>query len=195
MILGTNRPVAGDGLGASRAEAGDVMSSTRWDPFGGQVSLREAMNNLLEESFVRPRQGVPAGGPAGLALDVKEMPEAFVVTASVPGVGADDVDITVLGDTLRIRGERREETENQGEQGRWLVRERRFGAFERTVTLPTTVKSDAATADFKDGVLTVTLPKADEAKPRSIPVRGAGATQLSAQPQEIEVQAGGQTGS
>ena len=166
------------------------MSITRWDPFGDLVSLREAMNNLLEESFVRPRQGGAPGAPAGLALDVKETPEAFQVTAAVPGVAPDDVEITVLGDMLRIRGERREETEDQGAQGRWLIRERRFGAFERTVTLPTTVKSDAAEADFKDGVLTITLPKAEEAKPRSIPVRSGGA----GQPQEIQAQSG-QSGS
>ena len=168
------------------------MSISRWDPLNELVSLREAMNNLLEESFVRPRGGGGGapGAAAGLAVDVKETPEAFVVTASVPGVGPQDVDITVLGDTLRIRGERREESENQGEQGRWLIRERRYGAFERTVTLPTTVKSDAAEADFRDGVLTITLPKAEEAKPRSIPVRGGGAA-AGGQPQEIEVQTGG----
>ena len=169
------------------------MSITRWDPWGDIVSLREAMNNLLEESFVRPRQGAP-GQVAGLALDVRETPEAFVVTASVPGVPPEDVDITVLGDTLRIRGERREEHEQGGQNERWLIRERRFGAFERVVSLPTGVKSDAATADFKDGVLTITLPKAEEAKPRSIPVRGSGAGgQASGQPQEIEVQTGGQS--
>ncbi|MDP9366358.1 MAG: Hsp20/alpha crystallin family protein [Chloroflexota bacterium] len=171
------------------------MSISRWDPLNDLVSLREAMNNLLEESFVRPRQGdAPAGRPAGLALDVKETPEAFVVTASVPGVGPEDVEMTVLGDTLRIRGERREESENQGEQGRWLIRERRYGAFERTVSLPTTVKSDAAEAEFKDGILTVTLPKAEEAKPRSIPVRG-GASQAQGRPEAIEVQTGEGSGS
>lgn len=162
------------------------MSITRWDPFGDIVSLREAMNNLLEESFVRPRPGQGGvSGPAGLALDVRETPDAFVITASVPGVAAEQVDITVLGDTLRIRGERREERETGGQGERWLLRERRFGAFERTVALPTTVKADAAQADFKDGVLTITLPKAEEAKPRSIPVRGA-----ASQGESIEIEAG-----
>ncbi len=151
------------------------MSISRWDPWGDIVSLREAMNNLLEESFVRPRSqlGGGTGTAAGLALDVRESGDNFVVTASVPGVGPDDVNITVLGDTLRISGERREERESQpGEEGgRWLIRERRFGAFERTVSLPTTVKADAATAEFKDGVLTITLPKAEGAKPRRIGVQ------------------------
>ena len=161
------------------------MSISRWDPWGDIVSLREAMNNLLEESFVRPRGG--GSGAAGLAVDVRETPEAFVVTASVPGISPEDVDITVLGDTLRIRGERREERSEEGEQGRWLIRERRVGSFERTIALPTTVKADAADADFRDGVLTITLPKADEAKPRSIPVRGGTA---QGQPRPIETSTG-----
>ncbi len=163
------------------------MSSTRWDPWGDIVSLREAMNNLLEESFVsRGRPGGPEApaSPAaavGLALDIKELGDAFEVTASVPGVSPDSVEITVLGDRLRIRGERKEETEEAADPGRWVLRERRFGAFERTVNLPTAVKPDAAAAEFKDGVLTIRLPKADEARPRTIPVRsGEGAAGESA---------------
>jgi HSP20 family protein len=169
------------------------VSITRWDPWGDIVSLREAMNNLLEESFVRPRPGMPGPGVASsLALDVKETPDRFVVTASVPGVPSSDIDISVLGDTLRIRGQRTEEKESEeaGEGARWLLRERRFGAFERTVSLPSVVDAEKAAADFKDGVLTVTLPKAETAKPKNIPVSGAApgaSTSGSAQPTEVEV--------
>jgi HSP20 family protein len=169
-----------------------AVSITRWDPWGDIVSLREAMNNLLEESFVRPRPGVAGPGMASsLALDVKESPDQYTVTASVPGVPSDDIDISVLGDTLRIRGQRKEDVEETGEGGRWLLRERRFGAFERTVSLPTAVNSEQAQADFKDGVLTITLPKAEAAKPRSIPVSGAAAVEggTSGSAQEIEVHA------
>jgi HSP20 family protein len=170
-----------------------AVSITRWDPWGDIVSLREAMNNLLEESFVRPRPGISGPGMASsLALDVKETPESFIVTASVPGVPPSDIDITVLGDTLRIRGHRKEETDETGEGGRWLLRERRFGAFERTVSLPAVVNSEQATADFKDGVLTIVLPKADEAKPRSIPVKGSAAgdqPSADAEPTEVEIHA------
>ena len=163
------------------------MSSSRWDPWNDFVSLRDAMNNLLEESFVsRPRgeggavpQGTPAG-VAGLALDVRESPESFEITASVPGVSPDDVDITVLGDRLRIRGERKDNAEERDPDGRWVLRERRFGAFERSVTLPAAVKADKAQAEFKDGVLTITLPKADEARPRSIPVKSGSAASVKA---------------
>ena len=167
------------------------MSITRWDPWGDIVSLREAMNNLLEESFVRPRPGLSGPGMASsLALDVKETPEKFVVTASVPGVPSADIDISVLGETLRIRGHRKEEFEETAEGTRWLLRERRFGAFERTVSLPTAVDAEGAAADFKDGVLTITLPKADIAKPRSIPVKGSTTeepTSPAAESTEVEI--------
>lgn len=163
----------------------------RWDPWSDIVSLREAMNSLLEDSFVRARGGAPRMG-GSLAVDVKEKDDAYEIRASVPGVKPEDVDVSVLGETVRIRGhfesERRndqnqeQETDGSGGQGaqkgeRWLIRERRSGAFERVVTLPSAVKSDDATAEFQDGVLTITLPKAEEAKPRSIPV-GAKAHEI-----------------
>lgn len=163
------------------------MSIQRWDPWRDIVSLREAMNSLLEESFVRPRAGVTGSG--GMALDLREKDDSYIVEATIPGAKPDDVDISVLGDTLRITAEVKDQTENSGEK--WLVRERRYGHFERAVTLPTSVKADQAKAEFNDGVLTITLPKAEEARPRSIPVR-AGA-QSGQQPQEIEVEANGQT--
>jgi HSP20 family protein len=121
---------------------------------------------------------------SSLALDVRETPEQFVITASVPGVPPADIDISVLGDTLRIRGHRKEEIEEPSEGSRWILRERRFGAFERTVSLPSMVDAEGAAADFKEGVLTITLPKADFAKPRSIPVRGAPAGALSPEQDE-----------
>ena len=163
------------------------MSSSRWDPWNEFVSLRDAMNNLLEESFVsRPRgesappaQQSAAAGTSGLALDIREGQDAFEVVASVPGVSPDDVEITVIGDRLRISGERRDDSEGRDPNSRWILRERRFGSFERSVTLPAAVKPESASAEFRDGVLTITLPKADEARPRSIPVKGGGAREIS----------------
>jgi HSP20 family protein len=163
------------------------MSSSRWDPWGDIISLREAMNNLLEESFVRPQTaGGPSAGSLGLAVDLLETPSAFVLTASVPGVKPSDVAITVLGDTVTIAGQRDEPRADRGEPegSRWLIRERHFGAFDRSVKLSAAVKPDEATADFEDGVLTVILPKADEAKPRTIAVRMTGS---SAGAHEIDV--------
>lgn len=143
------------------------MSIQRWDPWRDIVSLREAMNSLLEESFVRPRVG--AMPTAGMPLDLRENETTYIVETALPGAKPENVDISILGDSLRITAEVRDEGERSGEK--WLVRERRFGRFERSITLPTHVKADEATADFRDGVLTITLPKADAARPRAIPVR------------------------
>src|SRR5207249_5513223 len=140
----------------------DTMSIQRWDPWRDLISLREAMNNLLEESFVRPRPGAASTG--GMPLDLRETDGAYTVETIVPGAKPENVDISVLGDTLRISAEVAEGDERQNEK--WLIRERRFGRFERSVTLPTQVKADEATAELGDGVLTITLPKADAAKPR-----------------------------
>jgi len=146
------------------------MSIERWDPFSEAVSLREAMNTLLQDSFVRPGNMPARGGHATLPLDVSENENEFVVKASLPGVRPDDVQITVHGDTLTIRGETKAEEEKKGE--RWHVRERRYGALQRSVTLATPVSSEKADAQFEHGVLTLRLPKSEAAKPRQIKVGG-----------------------
>ena len=146
------------------------MAIERWDPFREAISLRDAMNSLLQESFVRPGAALPDGGPATLPLDVAEGEDEFVVKASLPGVKPEDVQITVHGDTLTIRGESKTEGEKKGEH--WHIRERRFGAFQRSVSLSTPVNSDKAQAHYEHGVLTLTLPKAESAKPRQIKIGG-----------------------
>jgi HSP20 family protein len=161
------------------------MSIQRWDPWRDIVTLREAMNSLLEESFVRPRAG--GGQVAGMPLDLRETDDGYVVETIVPGAKPEDVEISVLGDTLRISAEVQDKSEQSGEK--WLIRERRFGRFERALTLPMQVKADAATADFRDGVLTISLPKAEVARPRSIQVRpstAVGSGQPQAAPIEVE---------
>jgi len=156
------------------------------------VSLRDAMDRLLAESVVRPR-GAGEGGAmaAPLPVDVREQGDDFIVTAPIPGVKPQDVDISVLGDMLRIHGERHEEHQEGGEGKRWLLREQRFGSFERTVRLPSAVKADKATAEFNDGILTITLPKTEEAKERRIPVQGGRSGQ---QAQEVPIEASSTTG-
>lgn len=144
------------------------MSIQRWDPWKDIVTLREAMNSLLEESFVRPRAGLTALA-SGMAVDLRETDDAFVIETVLPGVKTEDVDISVLGATLRISAEMREDAANQ--DAKWLIRERRYGRLERTLTLPSPVKADEAAADFRDGILIVTLPKTEVAQPRTIPVR------------------------
>lgn len=139
------------------------MNLERWDPFRDVVSLRDAVNSLLQESFVRPT-GVP--GAVALPLDVVENDQDFVVKASLPGVKPEEVQITVHGDLLSIRGESKAEEEKKGDT--WHMRERRYGGFQRSVGLGAPVSTEKAKAVFENGVLTLTLPKAEEAKPKQI---------------------------
>jgi HSP20 family protein len=149
------------------------MAIERWDPFREMISLRDAMNSLFQESFVRPGGALAASGATALPLDVSETENEFVIKASLPGVKPEDVHITVHGDTLSIRGESKAEDEKKGQN--WLVRERRLGAFQRSVALHAPVNSDKAHAQYDHGVLTLTLPKAEEAKPRQIKIGGSAA--------------------
>ncbi len=150
------------------------MAIQLWDPFREAISLSDAMNALLRESFIRPSSFLAQDGTATLPLDVSETENEFVIKASLPGVKPEDVQITVHGDTLTIRGECKAEEEKKGEQ--WHLRERRFGSFQRSVTLPVPVSSDRADARYEHGVLTLTLPKAEEARPRQIKISGTAAS-------------------
>jgi len=144
----------------------------RWDPFREMVSLRDAMNRLFEESFVRPFGGWLAlpGEMQTLALDVYETDDNLVVEAALPGIKPEDVDISVVGNTLSIKAETKHE-EKKEEKGKYHYQERRYGAFQRTVSLPVEVHADKAEAVFENGVLKLTLPKAEEAKPKRITVK------------------------
>ena len=142
----------------------------RWEPFRDLISLREAMDRLFEESFVRPWGGwLRPSGAETLAVDMYETDDSVVVKATVPGVQPEDLDISVTGDTLTIRGEVRREEEVKEEN--YLRRERYYGTFCRSLPLPTQVVAEDAEAVFENGVLTLTLPKAEEVKPKSIKVK------------------------
>lgn len=145
-----------------------MSNLTRWDPWSDMLSLREAMSQLMEESFVRPSAGTPTGQGFVPALDVSETQEAFTVEAAVPGLKPEDLEITVENNVLTIKGETRQETEDKQRSYRRV--ERRFGSFQRTIGLPNTVKPDAIKASLEHGVLKLEIPKAEEIKPRKIAV-------------------------
>ena len=142
----------------------------RWEPFSEMVSLRDAVNRLFEDSFIRPAAWpLPFDGTAlNMPIDVIETKESVIVKAVVPGVKPDEIDISIIGDTLTIKGESK--VEEKVEEGNYIRKERRFGAFQRTLTLPISIVADKTKAEFEDGVLTLTLPKAEQAKPKSIKV-------------------------
>lgn len=147
------------------------MTVIRWNPWRDVMTLREAMDQLYEGSLVRPERRWHEGTGerrSRLPLDAYTTPEEIVIIAPLPGLTPEEVDIVLEGDTLTIRGELRPPLENV----EYLFQERPFGAFSRTLTLNVPIDAEKAEAVFENGVLTLTLPKAEETKPRTIKVKG-----------------------
>ena len=142
-----------------------------WEPFQEMLSLREAMNRLFEESFLRP-SAFGAGEVAGqmLPVDVFETDNNLVLKASVPGMKPEDLDVTITGDLLTIKGEYKSEEET-GKGRNYLRQERRFGSFCRQLTLPATVDANKVSATFEDGVLTLDMAKKEQVKSKSVKIR------------------------
>ncbi len=144
------------------------MNLMRYRPQrGGLVSLHDAVDDVFNRFFEDwgdspMTRWVPA-------LDLCEREDAVVVRAEMPGMGAEDIDLSVHGDTLTISGEKNERKED--EKDNVYHTERRYGRFQRSVTLPMTVDAGRIEATFKNGVLVVTLPKSEQAKPRKIEVK------------------------
>lgn len=143
------------------------MSNYTLTPFREMLTLREAMNQLFNESFIRPTSN--GGSAYGLDLDVEARNDAFVVHANVPGLKPEDIQIEIVDNTLTLRGEFKAETKNEDKN--YLLMERSYGSFSRSIALPTAVNAAKAEASVENGVLTLRLPKADEAKPRTIAVK------------------------
>ena len=125
----------------------------------------ESMNRILEEMTSVARRA--HSGARALAVDVLAQDDAYILTASVPGLRAEDLKLEVLGDTVTVQGE---VAEPAAEDGEWLLRERRHGAFARTLVLPVAVAAAAAEASIDNGLLTVRLPKVEVARPKQIKV-------------------------
>ena len=146
-----------------------MSSLMRWEPAREMMTLREAMDRLFDDAFTRPlslRDGWSMSTPA---IDMYQTDNEVVLKASIPGIKAEEVQINITGDVLTLKGEVQQEDERQ--ERAWHIREQRFGSFERSVALPTAVKTDKAEAVFEDGILTITLPKADEVKPKTINIK------------------------
>ncbi|KAJ3061168.1 hypothetical protein HK102_009212, partial [Quaeritorhiza haematococci] len=148
------------------------MAILRWEPFREMVSLRYAMNPLLEESFVRPTGLLAHGGPTILPLDVFEDENEFVVKALLPGVRPEDVHMTAHGDTPTTRGEIKTVEEKQDDH--YHLRERRYGRFQRVASLSTPIDASKVQAQHEDGVSMLRLLKAEEARPKEIKMGGPG---------------------
>ena len=140
------------------------MALVRWEP----VTMNRLFNNLFDTptgSAVASRRWIPA-------MDLVETPDAYVLRADLPGLAPEDVAIELENRVLTISGERK--AEQRGEDAGWMRVERSFGAFRRTLTLPAGVDPEAINAAFDNGVLTVTVPKPEQAKPRRVQIAVEG---------------------
>ncbi len=145
-----------------------MSNLTRWEPVREMMTLREAMDRLFDDAFTRP-VSLRDGGWTAPAVDMYQTDDEVVVKAVLPGFKADEVQINITGDVLTLRGEMKHEEEKKDKS--WHIREHRSGSFERSIVLPTEVTADKAIADFENGILTITLPKAEEVKPKTITVK------------------------
>ncbi|HOJ00547.1 MAG TPA: Hsp20/alpha crystallin family protein [Anaerolineaceae bacterium] len=137
------------------------------DPFYDIVSVRDTMDRMLDSYFGRSIAGFEGYGVVD--LDLYQTENDVVIEASIPGISPEDISISVAGEVLTIKGEVKQERENK--EADYHIKERRYGSFSRSVTLPTQIVADKANAEFKNGILKLTLPKAEEVKPKTITVK------------------------
>ena len=140
---------------------------TRSDPFVDIVNVRNTMDKMLDDYF--GHSALSFEGYGILDLDMYQTDDEVVVEASIPGVTPEEINISISGEVLTIKGEIKQEKESQNVD--YHIRERRFGMFSRSITLPVLVVADKANAEFKNGILKLTLPKAEEIKPKTITVK------------------------
>lgn len=144
------------------------MAIIRWRPLGEVDSFRREMDRMFEDFFGKE----PNAGESSLSwypsVDIKETKDEFVLMAEVPGMSKDDIKINISENTLTIKGEKKEEKKEDDHNYHRV--ERRYGTFQRSFTLPTQIKGDKVKAAYKDGVLTITMPKKEEVKPKEIPI-------------------------
>ncbi|GLV59682.1 heat-shock protein Hsp20 [Dictyobacter sp. S3.2.2.5] len=145
------------------------------DPLDALMPLREAMSRLFEESFVTPR--FEMGAPRMLPLDVYETDDKkqFVIEASIAGFKPDEIEVTAEDNVIRIHASKREQKE-QKEKENYIRRERYVNEVERTIALPTHINADKIQASYEQGVLTLKVPKVEEAKAKQVPIKVKEAT-------------------
>ena len=143
-----------------------MSNLTRWEPMREMMTLREAMDHLFDDAFTNPIRLHNGTMPA---IDLYQTDESVVVKAALPGLKAEDVQISVSGEALTLKGEFHQD--NEVKEATNHLKEQRYGSFERSVMLPTDVETEKAKAEFENGILTVTLPKAEQVRPKTISIK------------------------
>lgn len=142
------------------------MAIRRWSPMRDMMRLRSELDRLFEENYEGNRS---QAGHWGLSLDVAEKEDEYVVRASLPGMDPEDIDVTLTNNMLTIQGETQSDKTTTEDQ--YHMRERRYGRFSRTISLPSDVDSDKVECTYENGVLTLHAPKTETARSRRIEVR------------------------
>lgn len=145
----------------------------RWTPVRDLMTMRNEMDRVME-SFFNQTPAEQHSTSWGIALDVVETEAGYQVSASVPGLRSEDIDVTISDGVLTIKAETRTDWEEESSEDhpyRFHLRERRFGSFARSLRLPNDVDYDNVSAHHENGVLTLTLPKSEAAKPRKIEIK------------------------
>lgn len=140
----------------------------RWEPFREMRRMHDMLDRMMDRTF-SDSPLLSSIFEGGVPIDVLQTDENVIVKATTPGLKPEDLNISVTGDTLSIRGEVKEEKEEEG--ARHHIRERQHASFSRSILLPTSVNAEKAEAVFENGILTLTLPKVEEVKPKMITVK------------------------
>jgi len=142
----------------------------RRDPFREAYSMSSALDRLLERTFSDMGMDLEDQGQIHLPIDVIEKENEFLVKANIAGFDPDNIDITYTNNTLTIKGEVKEEKESK-EEGRYHLHERRYGSFCRSISMPGMIDTNKIEAETENGILTLLLPKTEEAQPKRIEVK------------------------
>jgi len=145
------------------------MDLVRWRPFRDLATMQEEMNRFFDRMFDRfPQREEIGEGIWAPCVDISETKDDLVITAEIPGISKDNIKISLNDNILTLKGEKKQEKKVDEENYHRI--ERSYGAFHRSFTLPTTVQQDQVKASYKNGILRIILPKAEEAKPKEIAI-------------------------
>jgi HSP20 family protein len=156
----------------------------RYDPFREALSLRNALDQLFEQSFVRPAWGLSGAPGVGVAMDVYETDQGYQVKMLLPGVKPEDIELSVQQNSLAVKGQFPSSVKPD-QQVNWLVQEIGAGTFERSITFPKPIDADKINTSYEHGILTISVPVSEASRPKKISITGG-------QPQQLTVEAGKQ---
>jgi HSP20 family protein len=145
-----------------------MTSLTRWEPFREMRRMHDMLDRMMDRTF-SDFPSMSSIFEGGVPIDVLQTDDNVIVKATTPGLKPEDLKISITGDTINIGGEVKEEKEE--EDARYHIRERQVSSFSRSIVLPTSVNAEKAEAEFENGILTLTLPKVEEVKPKTITVK------------------------